>query len=394
MKIALFIIGLMIAGATWADIGSVTEASGTAIIKRGKDTIQIVKGTEIKTNDKVETKNGKVKIVFKDDTNVTVTESSSLVIDDFVYDPKSGAGKLGLKAAAGTVRYVSGAIAKDPKNVKINTPTAAIAVRGTDFVMAVSETGASMIMLMPTCELEQNINLKGLTCGSGAIDVETPSGIVKLNRPYQATLVETLNGIPSPAVIVALNGMAIGNNLLVSPPQTTTGMNVIAAARAAAVATGDARKLDNKDRRDDKDDKDDAKDQEKQTVASKQEGGSGGNRSQRRDRSANEGDEDIANGTKVGVDTPGNKDSLANEVASIGDTDNPYVKKLFKDKSETQQVGWLYESLSPNSRNYANVVMPLNTQALVVVTQDMQTNSWNFSAGKPQGQIVINQNFR
>ena len=381
----------MIAGATWADIGSVTEASGTAIIKRGKDTIQIVKGTEIKTNDKVETKNGKVKIVFKDDTNVTVTESSSLVIDDFVYDPKSGAGKLGLKAAAGTVRYVSGAIAKDPKNVKINTPTAAIAVRGTDFVMAVSETGASMIMLMPTCELEQNINLKGLTCGSGAIDVETPSGIVKLNRPYQATLVETLNGIPSPAVIVALNGMAIGNNLLVSPPQTTTGMNVIAAARAAAVATGDARKLDNKDRRDDKDD---AKDQEKQTVASKQEGGSGGNRSQRRDRSANEGDEDIANGTKVGVDTPGNKDSLANEVASIGDTDNPYVKKLFKDKSETQQVGWLYESLSPNSRNYANVVMPMNTQVQVIVTQDMQTNSWNFSAGKAIGQIVINQNYR
>ena len=382
----------MMAGTAWADIGSVTEASGTAIIKRGKDTIQIVKGTEVKTNDKVETKNGKVKIVFKDDTNVTVTESSSLVIDDFVYDPKSGAGKLGLKAAAGTVRYVSGSIAKDPKNVKINTPTAAIAVRGTDFVMAVSETGASMIMLMPTCEIEQNINLKGLTCGSGAIDVETPAGIVKLNRPYQATLVETLNGIPSPAVIVALNGMAIGNNLMVSPPQTTTGVSVIAAARAAAVATGDAKKSDNKDRRDEKDDKDDAKDQEKQHVAGKQEGGS--SRSYKQGRSANEGDEDTANGTKVGLDINSNKDSLSNEVAAVGDTDNPYVKKLFKDKSETQQVGWLYESLSPNSRNYANVVMPLNTQVQVTVTQDMQTNQWNFSAGKPQGQIVINQNFR
>ena len=389
MRVAALIAGLMLTMPAWADIGSVTESSGTAIIKRGKDTIQIAKGTVIKTNDKVETKNGKVKIVFKDDTNVTVTESSSLVIDDFVYDPKSGAGKLGLKAAAGTVRYVSGNIAKDPKNVKINTPTAAIAVRGTDFVMAVSETGASMIMLMPTCEIEQNINLKGLSCGSGAIDVETPAGIVKLNRPYQATLVETLNGMPSPAVIVALNGMAIGNNLMVSPPQTTTGVNVIAAARAAAVATGDARRSDNRDKRDDKDD---AKDQEKQHVAGKQEGDN--NRSQRQRRNANEGDEDTANGTKVGVDAKTNKDALINDVASIGETDNPYVKKLFKDKSETQQVGWLYESLSPNNRNYANVVMPLNTQALVVVTQDMQTNSWNFSAGKPQGQIVINQNFR
>jgi hypothetical protein len=391
MRVASLIIGLLVAGSAWAEIGSVTEASGTAIIKRGKDTIQIAKGTLIETNDKIETKNGKVKIVFKDDTNVTVTESSSLVIDDFVYDPKSGAGKLGLKAAAGTVRYVSGSIAKDPKNVKINTPTAAIAVRGTDFVMAVSETGASMIMLMPRCEIEQNVNLKGLTCGSGAIDVETPAGIVKLNRPYQATLVETLNGMPSPAVVVALNGMAIGNNLMINPPKTTTGVSVIAAARAAAEKTGDAKKSDNKDKKDEKDDKDDAKDQEKQHVAGKQDNGG---KSYKQGRSANESEEDTANGTKVGVDTPGNKDALANDVAAVSDTENPYVKKLWKDKSETQQIGWQYESLSPNSRNYANVVMPINTQALVVVTQDMQTNSWNFSSGKPVGQIVINQNFR
>jgi hypothetical protein len=395
MRVAALIAGLLVAGTTWAEIGSVTEATGTAIIKRGKDTIQVAKGTLIETNDKVETKNGKVKIVFKDDTNVTVTESSSLVIDDFVYDPKSGAGKLGLKAAAGTVRYVSGSIAKDPKNVKINTPTAAIAVRGTDFVMAVSETGSSMIMLMPTCEIEQNVNLKGLTCGSGAIDVETPAGIVKLNRPYQATLVETLNGVPSPAVIVALNGMAIGNNLMVSPPRTTTGLSVIAAARAAAEKTGDAKKSDNKDKKDEKDDKDDAKDQEKQHVAGKQEGGSS-NRSYKQGRSANESDEDTANGTKVGLDTKeqANKDALANDVAAVSDTENPYVKKLFKDKSETQQVGWQYESLSPNSRNYANVIMPLDTKVQVTVTQDMQTNQWNFAPGKPQGQIVINQNFR
>ena len=390
MRVASLIIGLLLASSTWAEIGSVTEASGTAIIKRGKDTIQIAKGTQIKVNDKVETKNGKVKIVFKDDTNVTVTESSSLVIDDFVYDPKSGAGKLGLKAAAGTVRYVSGSIAKDPKNVKINTPTAAIAVRGTDFVMAVSETGGSMIMLMPTCETEQNVNLKGLTCGSGAIDVETPAGIVQLTRPYQATLVETLNGMPTPAIVVALNGMAIGNNLMVSPPRTTTGLNVIAAARAAAVATGDAKKSDNKDKKDEKDDKDDAK-EERQHAANKE--GSGA-RASKQGRSANEGDEDPENRTKVGLDTPGNKDALANDVAATSDTENPYVKKLWKDKSETQQIGWQYESLSPNSRNYANVVMPINTQVLVVVTQDMQTNSWNFSSGKAVGQIVINQNFR
>jgi hypothetical protein len=395
MRAAVLLLSVLLASNVWADIGSVTELTGSALIKRGKDTITVAKGTLVQMNDKVETKNGKVKIVFKDNTNVSVTESSALVIDDFVYDPKTGAGKLNLKAAAGTVRYVSGNIAhNNPNAVNIKTPTAAIAVRGTDFVMAVSETGSSMIMLMPSCEIEQNINLKGLTCGSGAIDVETPAGIVKLNRPYQATLVETLNGMPSPAVIVALNGMAIGNNLMVSPPKTTTGVSVIAAARAAAEKTGDAKKSDNKDKKDEKDEKDDAKDQEKQHVAGKQEGGS--NRSYKQGRSANEGDEDTANGTKVGLDVNSNKDALANDVAAVGETENPYVKKLFKDKSETQQVGWQYESLSPNSRNYANVVLPMNTQIQVIVTQDMQTNAWSFAAngGKPQGQIVINQNFR
>jgi hypothetical protein len=65
MRVASLIIGLLMASTSWAEIGSVTEASGTVIIKRGKETIQVSKGTLIETNDKVETKNGKVKIVFK-----------------------------------------------------------------------------------------------------------------------------------------------------------------------------------------------------------------------------------------------------------------------------------------------------------------------------------------
>lgn len=383
MRAALFLAGLFLAGSVWADIGSVTESSGVAVIKRGNNTVTIVKGTVVEMNDRIETKNGRVKVVFKDATAVTVTESSALVIDDFVYDPASGDGKLGLKAAAGTVRYVSGAIARNPKNVKINTPTAAITVRGTDFVMAVGETGSSMIMLMPTCEIEGNINLRGLTCGSGAIDVETPAGIVQLNRPYQATLVETINGVPSEPVIVALNGMAIGNNLLIAPPNTSTGLNVIAAARTAAVRTGDASREDTKDTV-----------SEEQNVAAKSDAPANRARNRRSTSGDDEEEKTTTNANSVEPATSINKDAVINEVATVGETENPYVKRLWKDKSETQQIGWMYESLSPNNRNYTNVVMPLDTQALVVVTQDMQTNSWNFSPGKSIGQIVINQTYR
>ena len=192
MKLAALLVGMLISTSVFANIGSVTELTGSAVIKRGKETITVSKGTTVEQNDKVETKNGKLKIVFKDDTTVSVTEHSALVIDDFVYDPSSKTGKLGLKAASGTVRYVSGAIAKDPKAVNIQTPTAAIAVRGTDFVMSVNEVGSSMVILMPTCDWESSA-VKGATCGSGKIDVQSGPNLVKLDRPYQATLVETLS---------------------------------------------------------------------------------------------------------------------------------------------------------------------------------------------------------
>ena len=90
---------LFVATAACADIGSVTDLTGVAVIKRGINTISIAKGTPVEMNDRVETKHGDVKITFKDDTTVRVTASSALVIDDFVYDPTPKGGKLSLKAA-------------------------------------------------------------------------------------------------------------------------------------------------------------------------------------------------------------------------------------------------------------------------------------------------------
>jgi hypothetical protein len=364
-------LSLAISISAYAGIGSVTESSGTAIIKRGKTTVTVAVGTEVEQDDRVETKNGKVKIKFKDDTTVSVTESSALVIDDFVYDPKNmSGGKLALRAASGTVRYVSGNIAhNNPNAVNIKTPTAAVAVRGTDFVMSVNEVGSSLIMLMPSCETSQIVSVGGKSCGSGAIDVTTSSGTVNMDRPYQATFVETSGQAPSPPVFVNLSINTIGNlGLQVATPTIMGGGSVISAARQAAAKTGDIQ-----------DNKDDSKDSEKQQVVSKQDSNS---RDQKKNEEVTE--------TKILV----NSDAVANQVAAVGDTENPYIKKLFKDKSQTQQIAWMYESLSPSQYNYANVILPMNTQVQVIVTQDMVTNGYNFSSGKAQGQIVINQVYR
>ncbi len=52
----------------------------------------------------------------------------------------------------GTIRYTSGQIAKNnPQQVNVKTPTASIAVRGTDFTMTVDEAGQSLVVLVPSC---------------------------------------------------------------------------------------------------------------------------------------------------------------------------------------------------------------------------------------------------
>lgn len=369
----------LVSTAAVADIGSVVELTGTAVIKRGKETITIAKGTEIKTNDKVETKNGVVNIKFKDNTSVKVTENSALVIDDFVYDPKNAAGgKLNLKAAAGTVRYVSGNIAhNNPNSVKINTPTAAIAVRGTDFVMSVDETGKSLVMLMPTCELPQVINLKGLTCGSGKIEVDSGSTRILLDKPYQATIVETASTPPSPPMVVNLNNTAIGNNLIIRPPMTLAGISIQQAARAAAEKTGDAKKDDDR-----KDSKDPAHAEAKATS------------DQQRDRQERTSRERDAEDRALALLT-----ELKEKGVAVKDKpyENEHVVRMYKnDNPMLNQIGWGYMSLSASGNNFTAVSLANDTKVLIVVTQDRLTDAYNFAGGlnRPQGSIIINQSYK
>jgi hypothetical protein len=107
--------------------------------------------------DSLRTTQGKIGITFEDQTRVQINENSKLVIDDFVYDPKKGSGKVALNMALGTVRYASGQIAKhNPQAVNINTPSATVSVRGTDFTATVDELGRSTFILLPSCPSDRN----------------------------------------------------------------------------------------------------------------------------------------------------------------------------------------------------------------------------------------------
>ena len=198
----------------YAGIGEVILQEGnTKVQRKAGGEVDSKKQLEILSYDTVKTGQGKTAIQFADDTRVDVTAHSKLLIDEFVYDPNNKTGKLSIKASAGTIRYASGQIAKNSQqNVKIETPTATIGVRGTDFTMTIDEIGGSTIILLPSCD-------KNGYCFVGEISVESDVGQVILNQAFQATVVTTSQSKPLNPLILKIDETLINNMLLISKPQ-------------------------------------------------------------------------------------------------------------------------------------------------------------------------------
>jgi len=185
-----------------AEVGNVTAQTRAAQITRKGDKILTEVDTPVEMRDLIQTLKGRADIKFVDDTKVSVTEYSKLIIDEFVYNPEKKTGKLSLKAALGTIRYSSGKIAKNSrKNVKIKSPTASVSVRGTDFTMNVQEDGASSFILLPSTDEAGNSYV-------GSIDVSTLGGTVTLNQAYEATTVTTAIAPPTPPQVIQQDGPA------------------------------------------------------------------------------------------------------------------------------------------------------------------------------------------
>ena len=213
---ALTLIFWLVSSQALASIGDVIEQRGNSMIERqGGEEFVVEKGSDVESYDTVHTAKGRTAIQFVDDTRVDVTEHSKLLIDEFVYDPNTKTGALSIKAALGTVRYASGQIAKNSRqNIKIRTPTATIAVRGTDFSMSVDEFGQSTVILLPSCTQAGN----SLMCTVGEISVESDVGQVVLNQAFQATTVSAVDSAPQRPLLLDPDETFISNLIIVRKP--------------------------------------------------------------------------------------------------------------------------------------------------------------------------------
>ena len=194
------------------DIGGISELNGSAQIVRDKP-LNAKVDFAIQSNDEAITSNGRMAITFLDDSIVKLTEHSQLLIDEYIYDPDPSKSKMALTFGLGTARFITGKLNQiDKKNIQLKTPTANIAIRGTDFTATVDELGRSLIILLPD----------SLGFSSGEIEVITAMGSVLLNKPFQATTVSVFESKPSKPVILDLTLDIIDNMLIVTPPKKKT----------------------------------------------------------------------------------------------------------------------------------------------------------------------------
>ena len=141
----LFCAGISVVAVLLSPVTYASEAAGIVTMTIGKaylngDTL-ITSGTELQAGDNIETlSNGHVHIRFIDNGLVSVRPNSQLYIEHYRYNPDSpDQSIIKFDLESGVMRSISGKGAKAARDkFRLNTPIAAIGVRGTDFVVKAS----------------------------------------------------------------------------------------------------------------------------------------------------------------------------------------------------------------------------------------------------------------
>lgn len=211
---AIFSIGSASAQSS-EPIGDIVEQTGIAsLVRTGGDEIVVtdeyVPGIQLK--DTAVTGNGRMLIEFLDEEELSIIEHTRIYIDEAYYDPDPSKSKMAIRMAQGTARFTSGRGKRINKaNINLSTPTAEIAILGTDFTTTIDEIGQSLIILLPDEETGES---------SGKIIITNAGGTVTLEEAYQASVITSYDTAPSrPVVLSGIDTNMISNIFIVSEPK-------------------------------------------------------------------------------------------------------------------------------------------------------------------------------
>ena len=216
--LALVICLIGVEAAVAQTVGTVTKVEKQAHVGSTPAAV----GTPVNMN--VELRTGvdaRLQNIFIDDTTLTLGENARVVVDRYVFNPNTSTGALILNTSSAALRFSSGKIGQmRNKDVTVNTPYAALSVRGTEFWAGIVDYKYGVVLLSST---------------GTRVGVSNSAGAVMLNEQYEGTDFEpSLKGVSAPGkpyiwhpdkIQRALNQTNIG--LAFNPGMLTPGLLLV-----------------------------------------------------------------------------------------------------------------------------------------------------------------------
>ncbi len=161
-------------------VGKIVAVEKKVMATLGADSRRVGRGDAVYRGDWIETeKKARAKIELHDETELVVGPSSRIHIDDFVYEPSSGSGKVLVEMGVGLMRFTTGVL--EPESYEVKTPVASIGVRGTIFDVLVAAVDFATTVILR----------------EGKIVVRGVRGMAVIDQKDDASSVESLGDEPS-----------------------------------------------------------------------------------------------------------------------------------------------------------------------------------------------------
>ncbi len=136
------ITGVLITSTASAEIGTVSavnrDMDGTPPEQTSR---ALTLGDTVYSNERIETSElGLGQLLFVDQTSLTVSPNSDIILDRYIYDPDRETGDMALSMTRGALRFIGGRISKS-QAATIRTPTATIGIRGGMVLVEIDSDG-------------------------------------------------------------------------------------------------------------------------------------------------------------------------------------------------------------------------------------------------------------
>jgi hypothetical protein len=153
------------------EVGSATAVNpASESTPPGGSTQTLTIGAHIIHKERIHTSpSGSVQLLFVDKSSLSIAPNTSIVIDEFIYDPNSGKGHMLTTLTEGALRYVGGELSHQGEAI-IQTSDAAIGIRGGTISAGKGSGGTTVINHYGTITIE-NLATKN---GGGPIIITMP----------------------------------------------------------------------------------------------------------------------------------------------------------------------------------------------------------------------------